>query len=126
MPANTLIFIYGTLRREGRAHRLMLEADFQCLATTSGRIVHVDQYPGLILDSENSVIGELYIANDKLVRELDQYEGCFESPPLYIRQEITVIDENGKTHQAQTYVFQRLEPHHKKIQSGDWIKWVNQ
>ena len=126
MPAKTLIFIYGTLRRGGRAHGLMLGADFQCLATTSGRIVHIDQYPGLILDTENSVTGELYLANEDLIHELDQYEGCFESPPLYLREEVTATDENGKTHQAQTYVFQRLEPHHEEIQSGDWIKWINQ
>lgn len=126
MPTGELLFIYGTLRREGRAHGMMQSAKFRDTAKISGRIVHVDQYPGLLLDSNTMVTGELYWADENLLQELDRYEGCFETPPLYTREEVMATDEDGKTHQAQTYVFQQLAPHHETIEHGDWIKYINQ
>ncbi len=116
-----LIFIYGTLRRGGRAHAMMQTAEFLAMATISGRLYHISDYPGLILSRENLVTGELYRADAELMLELDRYEGCAESPPLYTREEVTATDESGETHLAQTYVFQRLLPQHKRIKSGDWM-----
>lgn len=117
------IFIYGTLRQGQRAHHLMQGAMFQGKATTSGRLVHVDEYPGLIACDDQQVTGELYLVSDQLLIELDRYEGCFESPPHYLRQETSVLLENGEKQSAQAYVFQLLEPHHEEIESGDWVQW---
>lgn len=118
------MFIYGTLRRGGRAHHLMEGAEFLTNGSILGRIVHVDQYPGLIFSDAQRVKGELYRVSDALIHELDRYEGCHESPPHYLREEIEVLLENGEVRSAQVYVFQLLEPHHEAIESGDWIEWI--
>lgn len=125
MQAGELLFIYGTLRREGRAHSMMKNAEFRGVAKITGRIVHVNEYPGLLLEGGNQVIGELYWADENIIQELDRYEGCFESPPLYTRETVITTDEAGITRSAQTYVFQQLQPEHKTIHSGDWIEWAN-
>lgn len=116
-----LIFIYGTLRRGGKAHAMMKTSEFRGIATIFGRLYHISEYPGLILHEESTVTGELYWADADLIQELDSYEGCFESPPLYTREEVTATDEYGTVHRVQTYVFQRLEPLHKRIHSGNWM-----
>ena len=120
----SLLFIYGTLRRSGSAHHLMQGAEFLGLGTIKGRLVHVNQYPGLIIDSESEVKGELYSANDKLISELDRYEGCLESPPLYSAEIVKVWLEDSEASRARAYVFQQLRSHHEPIESGDWIEWV--
>ncbi len=119
-----LIFIYGTLRRGGRAHHLMQGAEFHATGSIPGRLVHVDQYPGLIPCDDEQVMGELYLVGDQLLNELDRYEGCLESPPHYIRQETVVTLENGEKKSALVYVFQLLEPHHEEVENGDWIQWM--
>ena len=118
-----LIFIYGTLRRGGRAHHLMQGAEFVAEGSISGRLVHVDEYPGLILCDDRRVTGELYAVGDEKRSELDKYEGCFDSPAHYLREEIEVLLEAGELQVAEVYVFQLLEPHHEEITSGDWIEW---
>tara|TARA_B110000914_G_C15185328_1_gene319252 strand:+ start:32 stop:421 length:390 start_codon:yes stop_codon:yes gene_type:complete len=119
-----LIFIYGTLRRGGRAHHLMQAAEFQSKGSISGRLVHVDQYPGLIPCGDQQVMGELYLVGDQLLNELDRYEGCLESPPHYLRQETMALLENGEKKSVLVYVFQLLEPHHEEVENGDWIEWM--
>jgi len=123
MKPQPLIFIYGTLRRGGRAHHLMAGAEFLSDGTIQGRLVHVDQYPGLIRDSEHRVKGELYRVSDELIKELDHFEGCFESPIHYTRESVEVLLGNGESQEADVYVFQQLKPHHERIESGDWIQW---
>ena len=118
-----LVFIYGTLRKGGRAHHLMKKALFKAHGSVSGRLVHVDEYPGLIFCEDQQVHGELYEVGDSLLRELDRYEGCFESPAHYVREKVVVLLENGESINAEVYRFNLLEPHHERIIGGDWIKW---
>lgn len=119
-----LIFIYGTLRRGGRAHHLMQAAEFQSKGSISGRLVHIDQYPGLIPCGDQQVIGELYLVGDQLLNELDRYEGCLESPAHYLRKETVVTLKNGEKKPALVYIFQLLEPHHEEVKGGDWMEWI--
>lgn len=118
-----LIFIYGTLRRGGRAHHLMRGAEFVATGSIPGRLVHVDAYPGLILCDDQRVVGELYSVHHDLLVELDGYEGCFESPPHYLREGTVVLLEDGELQAAEVYVFNQLDPSHEEITSGDWIRW---
>jgi gamma-glutamylcyclotransferase (GGCT)/AIG2-like uncharacterized protein YtfP len=118
------IFIYGTLCQGGSAHHVMDGGKFLANGSIIGKIFHIDQYPGLILGGEQRVIGELYQVNDHLLVKLDRYEGCYESPAHYLREEVEILLENGEIQLAQVYVFQLLEPHHEAIESGDWIEWM--
>ncbi len=123
MQSEQLLFIYGTLRRGGSAHYMMADAKYVSAGTIKGRLVHVNQYPGLIRDSESIVKGELYLVSADLVVNLDQYEGCNEFPPLYISKKIEVLLDSGEKLSAATYVFQQLKKHHEEIECGDWIEW---
>jgi len=119
-----LLFIYGTLRKEGTAHHYMESAEFKANGTISGRLVHVEQSPGLIPCDDQHVIGEVYLIDDTLLQQLDRYEGCHVSPPLYLRQEIEVQIDTGEIVNAYKYVFKNLKPEHQPIPHGDWIKWI--
>ena len=123
MAELSLIFIYGTLRCGGRAHHLMDGAEFVGDGAIAGRLVHVDQYPGLIHDARKRVKGELYRVNQDQLKELDRYEGCSESPPLYTRESVEVELENSEKLTAGVYLFQQLQAHHEAIESGDWLEW---
>lgn len=124
MNTQKLLFIYGTLRRGGRAQYMMADAEYIGQATSLGRLVHVDQYPGLIRDSESLVKGELYLVDEVLMKKLDQYEGCNENPPLYRAEKVDVLLDDGERFSAITYVFQQLRDHHERIECGDWIDWI--
>ncbi len=117
------IFIYGTLLRGGSAHHLMQGAPYLASGKIKGKIIHVDQYPGLIQGDFGWVKGEIFRVNDTLLQELDRYEGCFEYPPHYLRLEIEVLLEKGEMKRAQVYVFQLSEPCHEIIAGGDWLEW---
>jgi gamma-glutamylcyclotransferase (GGCT)/AIG2-like uncharacterized protein YtfP len=124
MKGNTLFFIYGTLRKGGRAHHFMDGAKFVGMGSVEGSIFHVDQYPGLVIDDGGRVIGEVYEVGDSMVPELDRYEGCFESPPHYARVSIEVLLDEGRRVDAQVYEFLQLADSHERIDSGDWFEWL--
>ena len=124
MENQNLMFIYGTLRRGGRAHHLMASAEFLSYGTIKGRLVHVDQYPGYIRGFEDHVKGELYRVNDRLIEELNRYEGCYESPAHYTREPVDVLLDDGETVVANVYVFQLVSSDQEKIENGDWLEWL--
>ena len=105
---------------------MMKDAEFQGKGSVMGRLVHVDGYPGLVLCDDERVTGELYLVGDRLLGELDHYEGCLESPAHYLREKTLVALENGEKKSADVYVFQLLEPHHENIENGDWLGWLAQ
>ncbi|MGJ8654977.1 MAG: gamma-glutamylcyclotransferase family protein [Akkermansiaceae bacterium] len=124
MKDGRLIFIYGTLRKGGRAHHLMNGAEFVGFGSVEGGLVHVDQYPGLLKLKGERVKGEVYRVSEEMVPGLDQYEGCFESPPHYARERIDVVLEGGEAVETEVYQFLLLEDHHERIVSGDWFDWL--
>lgn len=126
MASRHNIFIYGTLRDGGRAHHLMAGAEWVSAGTIKGKLVHVDQYPGLIISEKGRVSGDLYRVNDELLLELDRYEGCFDSPPHYTRESVEVLLDDGRLSQTSVYVFQLLDSLSRPLEwidSGDWIAW---
>jgi gamma-glutamylaminecyclotransferase len=107
------IFVYGTLRRGERAHRLLAAARFAGEALTAPRYALVDlgPYPALVASGDQSVRGELYDVDEPTLARLDAYEG---SPELYARVPIELAD--GGT--AESYVMPRAAA--PLIASGDW------
>lgn len=138
--AGDCLFIYGTLRREFQ-HPLLqsLEryANFQELAHTSGRLLDLGNYPGLVLEPNSShkdlpVYGDLYAIHDlgPLFLELDAYEECgpgFEEPSEYIRTQITIDLESGPDLKAWTYIYNwPFDNDVRWISSGDYIQHAYQ
>lgn len=98
-----LIFVYGTLKRGQRAHRILVGQPCLGRAATLPycRLYDSGRYPCLVVDRESgySVQGELFAVDDACLARLDEYEGV---PALFERAEIELI---GRTDPVQTYLY---------------------
>lgn len=121
----TPLFIYGTLRRGCRASKLMDGAKYLGTAELHGHLLYIDRYPGLILGGVSKVIGEMYLVSSDHLEKLDSYEGCFESPPEYLREQVVVTDSQGTEKHVATYVFKNIQPHHRPLNYSDWGTFIS-
>src|SRR4051812_9691216 len=73
----TLLFVYGTLKRGGRNHRLLADQRFVAkVVTVSGfAVVDLGPFPGMVREGGSGVRGELYEVSDCCLDELDDFEG---------------------------------------------------
>lgn len=89
-PVN--LFVYGTLKRGYRNHRLIADQQFVGEATSEPyyRLVDVGPYPGLIHDEETglAVRGELWIVSACALAELDDFEMSTDD---YTREPIALV-----------------------------------
>ena len=82
-----LAFVYGTLMRGFRLHRL-IEGQTEHVGdgTVAARLLDLGSYPAAVPDANGTVIGEVYRLRDRdLWRVLDSTEG-----PQYHRDEVAV------------------------------------
>ena len=105
-----LLFVYGTLKRGRRNHRLLTGQRFVGpAATVSGfRLFDLGRYPGLVRDADadadaGAVRGELFDVSECCLGELDDFEGV---PDLFTRERIELAD--GTT--AWAYLYARPVP----------------
>src|SRR6187455_2507530 len=77
--ATTILFVYGTLKRGLRNHRLIADQTFLGEVTTEPRyrVIDLGPFPGLIVDEVNglAVQGELWAVSECCLAELDEFEG---------------------------------------------------
>jgi gamma-glutamylaminecyclotransferase len=92
----TLLFVYGSLKRGERNHRMMSGAVFIAEALTVARygFCVLGDYPALLRRGERAVAGELYRADARALRDLDLFEGVD-----YVRDWVRLSDER----EAQAY-----------------------
>jgi gamma-glutamylcyclotransferase (GGCT)/AIG2-like uncharacterized protein YtfP len=87
--ARIRVFVYGTLKRGQRNHRVLAGQRFLGEATTAPRYRLYDRgpYPCLVEDRANGVPvqGEVWVVDAETLGRLDAYE---EVPKLYTRKEI--------------------------------------
>ena len=82
------LFVYGTLQRGQRNHRLLADQRFVGPAATGPgyRLFDLGAYPGLVRDGRGSgVRGELFEVSECCLDELDDFEGV---PDLFTREEV--------------------------------------
>lgn len=93
--AATILFVYGTLKRGERNHRLLADQRFLGAATTAPRyrVVDLGPHPGLVrAGSEGlAVRGELFAVTECCLSELDDFEGV---PGPFVRE---LIEIDGRT-----------------------------
>jgi gamma-glutamylaminecyclotransferase len=89
----TLLFVYGTLRRGERNHRLLADQQFVADAETEPayRKLDLGSHPGLVAGTD-VVPGELWRVNDCCLAELDEFE---EVPTLFDRRPVRVVGWAG-------------------------------
>ncbi len=111
-------------------HHLLLEQGaipFSLNASIKGELYLIDWYPGLVLNENNTVIGEVYQLNDpeKAFTYLDEYEGADDSNnPEYERVLVSVkmVDEMI---QCWTYIYLHPVDKSSLIPNGDFISHLN-
>lgn len=118
-----LLFVYGALRKGASNDWRMKSARWLGAAQVPGTLVKIDWYPGLVLEGETLVKGEVYEIGPELLGELDEFEG------------IGLEDErNGEYRRIQAEVSLGGEPAtvwiyewlkgidgYEVVDSGDWL-----
>lgn len=111
-----LVFVYGTLRKEGSNGFRMGSSRCLGAGTVGGDLYRIDWYPGLVLGGENAVIGELYEVARCDLSALDEYEG-----DAYRRKKVSVTMENGQAIEAWIWEYIQEISGLERIPSGDWL-----
>jgi gamma-glutamylcyclotransferase (GGCT)/AIG2-like uncharacterized protein YtfP len=113
------VFVYGTLRRGGSNHFRMEGAEFMTAATVRARLYRIDWYPGLVLDDAgDDVIGEIYQVSERLMKQLDAFEG-----PEYHRVMVEVKCAGDHRSPVAAWIWEWMEPvdETRRITGGDWL-----
>jgi gamma-glutamylcyclotransferase (GGCT)/AIG2-like uncharacterized protein YtfP len=120
-----LVFVYGTLRREGG--RAMSErfpgARFVAEAEVGGSLYDLGAFPGVWLDSPGTtVVGEAYEVGDETLNELD----AFEAADNYRRRRAEITLAGGGSRAGWIYE-PDPEVYYPRtlIASGDWVEYAN-
>ena len=125
MSEHALVFVYGTLRKGGRAYSRMADARFVSFACMKGRLVYVDRYPGLV-GGDEKVVGEVYEVSPAVLRQLDEYEGCFLDPPDYVREGRECVMDSGEVQHVQVYIYQGEGSGEYTMPHGDWMELMQE
>lgn len=117
-----LLFVYGTLRRAGPMHGLLVPgARFVARARFRGRLYDLGVFPALTpSDSDaDGVLGELYEIDGAdpgaHLASLDRYEGA-----QFVRSLEPVTCEDGAVVEAFVYLYQGEVGGGRHIVSGDY------
>jgi gamma-glutamylaminecyclotransferase len=93
--SETLLFVYGTLKRGLRNHRLISDQKFlgEVITESLYRVIDLGAHPGLIHDDANglAVRGELWAVTECCLAELDEFE---EVPGPFVRAAVAIQGRN--------------------------------
>ncbi len=116
--SDTLLFVYGTLRRGFANHEVYLgDALYVGEAITKERFaLFVDDFPYLTKSARVSqIVGELYRVDGRTLEHIDCLEG---HPDDYRRERIQVLTDLGGCYSAWTYFYP--EPRGRLLVSGHY------
>jgi gamma-glutamylcyclotransferase (GGCT)/AIG2-like uncharacterized protein YtfP len=102
--SDTLVGVYGTLKRGEGNHRLLSTSELVTTSLTPPNygLVDLGAFPGLI-PGEDKVVIEVYKVNNHTLSRLDSLEG---HPTFYERKEVDVV-VNGNTEKVWVYHLNR-------------------
>ena len=90
---NTLLFVYGTLKRGCSNHRHLAGQRFVGLARTPPgyRLYNLGGYPAIVAkpDDRDGVVGEVWSVDNEALAQLDGFEGVHEG--LYRREPLPLL-----------------------------------
>jgi gamma-glutamylaminecyclotransferase len=112
----TTLFVYGTLLRGERNHRVLARAEYLGDAKTTARFTMFDlgSYAAIVAGGRTGIVGELYQVDPQTLATLDRLE---RHPDLYRRSEIEL--EGGA--RVEAYVYVSTEHRRwREIPSGSW------
>lgn len=118
------IFVYGTLMKGESRHLAIKNSDFEFIdsAFTKGKLLHLNDYPGLTFDDKKHVSGELYKCNKitKRLSEIDQIEGFYgyQYGNSLFNRVILKVEVKGEFIWSWAYLFNGQDG--DEIPSGNW------
>lgn len=125
MPKEKFFFVYGTLRRgdDNDITRLIPEPRFIGHAQIQGTMYHLGSYPGVLLQGDGSIVGEVYAVSPELEQQLDAIESEYPAQSdEYVKRDIDVMVA-GVRMRCHVYEINPAYTLGKPvIPSGDWIK----
>ncbi|QUJ67775.1 gamma-glutamylcyclotransferase [Photobacterium sp. GJ3] len=115
---HTLVFVYGSLRRDQSNHHWMKGATFRGACRLPGfEIYDLGPYPAALrqVATETSVLGEVFAVEAETFRSLDILEGLGEE---YCREQVM-------TPYGEAWIYLYLQPlgQAPRIPEGDWVRW---
>ena len=97
---NSLLFVYGTLRKGFNNHGLIEDKPFITEAVIEGSLILEGWLP-MVFPGPGLVVGEIYQIDDvDSWRRLDRLEG---HPGWYNRREVDATDADGKAYRVWVY-----------------------
>ena len=105
MKETSLLFVYGSLRKESTHNHLLQDAEWLGEVYTLGFLYLIDWYPGMVLSharqkTPQKVYGDLYRVSNTDMERLDSYEGR-----EYDKILLSTIDQKEQKRQALAYIF---------------------
>ncbi len=132
---NDIMFVYGTLRKDGAspmAHIIDEYCDLIGEGYIHGCLYDLGRYPGVIVGNGHTgkVFGQLFKLKDeqKVLTEFDYYEECsddFPKPHLYIREVVDVFQRASEPQKAWVYIYNRDVSKATEIPEGDYLKYLD-
>lgn len=125
----TLVFVYGTLMRGFRNHRLLAQGGCHYLGRGETRpqytLVDLGPFPGLLDVGTTRVRGEVYEVDAPTLAKLDRLEGhprFYERKPVALaRRPASLRTPNRTSRTISAYFLPREEYGHRPlIVTGDW------
>ena len=118
------VFVYGTLLKGMSRSRSLNTSLFEGFGMIEARLYDLGSYPGII-ESNESVFGEVYEIDSDTLRALDQIEGfdpTYPAQSLYNRKEVDVtLLNDGSSLKAYTYFYNASDlDDYYEIFSGDY------
>jgi gamma-glutamylcyclotransferase (GGCT)/AIG2-like uncharacterized protein YtfP len=127
----SLMFVYGTLRKDARGQvlsPLCRDWVFKGYGSVPGVLYDFGAYPGAVPteNGERRVKGELYLLPEPelMLPPIDRYEGCSDEdapPHEFERELVDVTMEDGSVARAWIYWY-RPEPKGRELESGDYLQ----
>lgn len=124
----TIIFVYGTLKRGFDNESYLKNATFIDRAITVDKypmILQNPSFPYLINDKGNGhqIKGEVYSIDDEIILKIDELEG---TPEHYYREYIDVRLQNGDSIKVETYFCTECKGYEKYEMISEFGNWLDE
>lgn len=121
---NSLVFVYGTLKKGFSNHRLLAGSEYLGTAQTVEKYAMYTTGTPIVLKDEavSPIHGELYRVNEATLVALDSLEG---HPDWYRREEISIfVDGEQGRYQETAWLYFSLDRRGTLVPEGKFLKEV--
>ncbi len=122
------IFLYGSLMRGFEMHESLdipRMTEFLGEAKCKGKLYDMGEFPGMTLEGNGRVRGELYrVSDENIIDIMDRYEGYYPESTresTYVRRLEEMVDRDLK---AWVYVYNESTNGQDVIESGSWRDYL--